>query len=114
MRHLRLGGESPHGYVPEMVGVTNLHMNEEVVGSGHVIEGNDLREVLGVLTKSSYLGRLVTMEPHCDHRLQTHTAKRRIDIGVEAAKDTVLLETPDSLRARRLGNAHPSGNFLVR
>ncbi len=113
MSNLRLGGERPHGDIAEVVRIPHHHMDQEVVGSCHVIEGDNLRELLGVLAKTSYLRGLVPVQPNRNHRLQPNTDHGGINISVESAEHTCRLQPADPLRACRLSDTDPTGNLLV-
>ena len=52
MSYLWLGGEGAHGYVAEMIRVTYRDVDEEVGGTGHVVEGDYLAELGSVGSES--------------------------------------------------------------
>ena len=107
------GATLGHFEIAEVIGVAHDHMHQEVIGAGHVIERYDFGELLGVLAKTSDLGGLMTMQSDRNHRLEPNTNHCRIDVGVKAPERTRLLESPDALRAGRLGDPNPARDFFV-
>lgn len=99
MCHLGLCREGAHGDVTEVVGVTDDDMDEKVVVTRHVIEGDNLRKLFCVLAETRNLSGLMTVEPHRDHGLKADAEDSRVDVCVKTTEYPLVLETADSLRA---------------
>ena len=97
VRDFRLSGESAHRDISEVVRVADNDVNQEVVGAGHVVEGDNLGKLLGVLPEASYLGRLVAVESNRNHRLQPYSHNRRVNVGMEAPEHAGVLQPSDAL-----------------
>ena len=113
MGDLGLGGEGTHGDVAQMIRVAHDHMYQEVVVACHVIKGHDFEQLLGVFPEASHLSGFVTVQANGNHRLEAHPDYRWVNIGVEPAENTCMLEPAYPLRASGLGNTHSTCDFLV-
>ena len=86
MGDLRLRGKGSHSNITKMIRVTHNDVHQEVVGSCHVEEGDNLFKLLGVPAKSLDLCCLVAVQSNRNHRLQADAKDTGVNVGMKPSE----------------------------
>lgn len=98
MRDLGPVDQLLHRHLPKMLGVTNRHVNQKVVGSGDVKEAEHLALADGVLAKGVDRSTRVILQANRDHRLETNAQNPGLDLRMKSPNNTLCDQALDSFK----------------